>query len=149
MISQRIRSEAKGVSGEWRRMITKQQYHRLMNEHEAHGNITVSALKADTSRPTARKYVRAGKSPAELQAKHTWRTRPDPLSGIWLKAEAMLEAAPELEAKAPFWRIGGNVLNRLSQESNGRPQNSIHQDLILPVRQAWCGAFQFYSITSG
>ena len=83
-------------------MITKQQYHRLMNEHQAHGNITVSALKADTSRPTARKYVRAGKSPAQLQAKHTWRTRPDPVSGIWPQAQAMLEAAPELEAKALF-----------------------------------------------
>lgn len=83
-------------------MITKQQYHRLMNEHQAHGNISRSALKADTSRPTARKYVRAGKSPAELQAKHTWRTRPDPLRGIWRQAEAMLEAAPELEAKALF-----------------------------------------------
>jgi transposase InsO family protein len=83
-------------------MITKQQYHRLMNEHQAHGNITVSALKADTSRPTARKYVGAGKSPAELQAKHTWRTRSDPVSGIWPQAQAMLEAAPELEAKAIF-----------------------------------------------
>src|SRR5260221_8078571 len=83
-------------------MITNQQYHRLMNEHQAHGNITVSALKSDTSRPTARKYVRAGKSPAELQAKHVWRTRPDPLSGIWPQAEVMLVAAPELEAKALF-----------------------------------------------
>jgi hypothetical protein len=73
-----------------------------MNEHQAHGNITVSALKADTSRPTARKYVQAGKSPAELQAKHAWRTRPDPVSGIWPLAEQMLEAAPELEAKALF-----------------------------------------------
>lgn len=83
-------------------MITKQQYHRLMSEHQAHGNVTVSALKADTSRPTARKYVRAGKSPAQLQAKHTWRTRSDPVSGIWPQAQAMLEAAPELEAKALF-----------------------------------------------
>jgi transposase len=83
-------------------MITKQQYHRLMNEHQAHGNITVSALNADTSRPTARKYVRAGKTPAELQAKHTWRTRPDPVSGIWPQAEVMLTAAPELEAKTLF-----------------------------------------------
>jgi hypothetical protein len=83
-------------------MITKQQYHRLMNEHQVHGNITLSALKADTSRPTARKYIDAGYLPDELQAKHTWRTRPDPLIGIWPKAEAMLEAAPELEAKSLF-----------------------------------------------
>ena len=83
-------------------MITKEQYHRLMNEHQANGNITVSALRADTSRPTARKYVRAGRSPAQLQVKHTWRTRPDPLSGIWPQAETMLAAAPELEAKTLF-----------------------------------------------
>src|SRR4051812_4130200 len=68
-------------------MITKQQYHRLMNEHEAHGNITVSALKADTSRPTARKYVRAGKSSAELQAKHPWRTPEFPVTS-WSRCGA-------------------------------------------------------------
>jgi hypothetical protein len=38
-----------------------------MNEHQVHGNITLSALKADTSRPTARKYIDAGYLPDQLQ----------------------------------------------------------------------------------
>ena len=59
-------------------------------------------MKADTSRPTARKYLKAGKPPAELQTKHTWRTRADPLEKIWPQAKVMLEEAPDLEAKTLF-----------------------------------------------
>src|SRR5512133_1227856 len=83
-------------------MITKQQYRRLMSEYQETGNVMVSAMKADMSRPTARKYLQAGQPAAELQAKHTWRTRVDPLETIWPAAEAMLKEAPELEAKALF-----------------------------------------------
>ena len=83
-------------------MITKQQYRRLMNENQETGNVSISALKAGISRPTARKYLKAGQSPEELQAKHTWRTRTDPLEKIWPKAQAMLSEAPDLEAKALF-----------------------------------------------
>ncbi len=83
-------------------MITKQQYHRLMNEYQANGNVTVSAMKANVSRPTARKYLKSGKAPDERQVKHDWRTRNDPLMDFWPKAEAMLKDAPELEAKMLF-----------------------------------------------
>jgi transposase len=84
------------------RMITKQQYRKLMSEYQTTGNLTVSALKADVSRPTARKYVVAAQPPNELQAKHSWRTRKDPLLEIWPQAEKLLAEAPELEAKALF-----------------------------------------------
>jgi hypothetical protein len=83
-------------------MIRNQQYRRLMNEYEKTGNMTKSAQLADVSRPTARKYLEARQEPAALQAKHDWRTRPDPLAGIWPEAEARLQDAPELEAKALF-----------------------------------------------
>jgi hypothetical protein len=83
-------------------MITKQQYKRLMNEYNQTGKIGVSALKADVARHTARKYITAGKGPAELQAQHTWRTRPDPLDKIWAEVTSMLAAAPELEAKTLY-----------------------------------------------
>jgi transposase len=73
-----------------------------MNEYERTGNVTKIAQLADLSRPTARKYLKAQKAPAELQAKHTWRTRPDPLVAVWPEAEARLKDAPELEAKALF-----------------------------------------------
>lgn len=83
-------------------MITKQQYRKLMSEYQETGNVTVSAMKADVSRPTARKYLEAAQPPSELQAKHTWRTREDPLVEIWPQAEAMLAESPDLEATALF-----------------------------------------------
>ena len=83
-------------------MITNQQYKRLMSEYKKTDNLTDSAMKADVDRHTARKYLEAGKSPAELQAQHTWRTRPDPLDSIWKEAAQMLWDAPELEAKTLF-----------------------------------------------
>jgi hypothetical protein len=83
-------------------MITNQQYKWLMSEYEKTGKIMVSAMKADVDRHTARKYIEAGKCPAELQAKHMWRTRPDPLDRIWDEVAAMLRDAPELEAKTLF-----------------------------------------------
>jgi hypothetical protein len=83
-------------------MITQQQYKRLMSEYEKTGKISVSGMKADMDRHTARKYIEAGKSPAELQAKHTWRTRLDPLAKVWPEVVRMLQEAPELEAKTLF-----------------------------------------------
>src|ERR1039458_5364858 len=84
------------------RMITQQQYRKLMKEYQATGNVTNRALKAAMSRPTARKHVTAAQPPQELQTKHHWRTRQDPLVEIWPQAEALLAEAPELEAKALF-----------------------------------------------
>jgi hypothetical protein len=83
-------------------MITNQQYQRLMSEYKRTGKISVSAMKADVHPQTARKYIKAGRSPAEGQAKHTWRTRPDPLDKIWPEGTSMLRDAPELEAKTLF-----------------------------------------------
>ena len=80
-----------------------------MSEYQATGNVSVSALKADVSRPTARKYLEAGQPPEELQGKRTWRTRRDPLAGIWPKAEAMLRETPDLEAKALFEHLWGQA----------------------------------------
>lgn len=83
-------------------MITQKQYKRLMSEYDKTGKITLSAMKADVERQTARKYIKAGKGPAELQAKHDWRTRPDPLAKVWDEAQRMLQGAPELESKTLF-----------------------------------------------
>src|ERR1035441_456224 len=88
-------------------MITNKQYQRLMSEYEKTGKLVVSAMKADVHPQTARKYVAAAQPPAELQAKHTWRTRPDPVAGIWERAKQMLSKAPELEAKELFEYLCG------------------------------------------
>src|SRR3974377_237638 len=83
-------------------MITKQPYRKLMSEYQETGNVTNSAMKAGMSRRIARKYLQAGQPPEELQAKHTWRTRKDPLVEIGPQAAAMLEETQDLEAKALF-----------------------------------------------
>ena len=88
-------------------MITKKQYQRLMSEYQKTGKIGVSAMKADVHLQTAAQYLEAAQPPAELQAKHDWPTRTDPVAGIWPKAQAMLEQAPELEAKELFAYLCG------------------------------------------
>lgn len=62
----------------------------------------MSAMKAGMSRTTARNYLRQDDVMEQRQVPHTWRTRADPLEGIWPQALAMLGQAPELEAKALF-----------------------------------------------
>jgi transposase len=84
-------------------MVTESQLNQLRKEYKKKGNMTVSAMKSGMDRKTARKYLRqSGKSPKELQVKHTWRTRSDPLAQIWEQARQMLEDAPDLEAKTVF-----------------------------------------------
>jgi len=88
-------------------MIAKQKYHRLMKEYQSTGNVSLSALKADVSRPTARKYLDAQQPPEGVQVRHTWRTRPDPLAAVWPQIEAMLRQAPELEARTLLEHFAG------------------------------------------
>lgn len=80
-----------------------------MSEYQETGSVSKSAMRAGMTRPTARKYLAAKQPPQELQVKHTWRTRVDPLAGIWPTAEQMLSEAPELEAKALFDTCGNAV----------------------------------------
>lgn len=87
-----------------------------MKEYHTTENVTVSAMKADMSRPTARKYLEAQQPPEQLQGKHTWRTRPDPLEKVWPEAEGMLKEAPELEAKALFEHLRGKYPWHLKPE---------------------------------
>jgi transposase InsO family protein len=80
-------------------MVTKRQLIRLFKEFSKKGNMTHSAMKADLDPKTAAKYINENcQSPEELQVKHRWRTRLDPLASIWDKAVQMLEDAPELES---------------------------------------------------
>jgi len=78
-----------------------------MKEYQSTGNVTSSAMKANLSRPTARKYLEAQQPPDRLQVKHTWRTRIDPLAAVWPQVEAMLRQAPELEAKTLLEHFAG------------------------------------------
>ena len=120
-------------------MIAKQQYHRLMKEYQNTGNVTSSAMKADISRPTARKYLEAQRPPDRLQVKHTWRTRADPLAAVWPQVEAMLLQAPELEAKTLLehftarepWNISTRHLRTLQRRvSRWRLQNGPDKEVF-------------------
>lgn len=72
-----------------------------MNEYEKTGLVGQAALKASMDRKTAARYLVCGHGPQEREARW-WRTREDPLKGIWPEAERWLTRAPELEAKALF-----------------------------------------------
>ena len=67
----------------------------------------MSSNKAGMTRTTARKYLRQADPTEQKKEPHTWRTRSDPLEGMWGKAEAMLKRAPELEAKALLEHLSG------------------------------------------
>jgi hypothetical protein len=73
-----------------------------MREMTKHGQLGVAAVRAGMDRKTARKYVRTGKLPSELEAPRTWRTRPDPFEQEWDDVVALLRESPGLEAKTLF-----------------------------------------------
>jgi transposase len=98
-------------------MITNKQYRKLMSEYQKEAKIVVSAMKADVHPQTARKYIQAAQPPAELQRKHDWRTRPDPLAAIWEPARQMLSQAPELEAKELFEYLRGIYGEQISDSA--------------------------------
>jgi transposase len=83
--------------------ITDHQYQRLMNEmNQGDGVIGHAAMKSGMDRKTARRYLRAGQGPADLNKPHTWRTREDPVKAIWDEAERQLHNNPGLEAQELF-----------------------------------------------
>jgi transposase InsO family protein len=85
-----------------RAMITARQINRLLVEFNKKGQLNMSAMKAGMTRKTAAKYVKLNDPQDPPKVRHTWRTRPDGFVDVWPVAEAMLAAAPELEAKIIF-----------------------------------------------
>jgi len=74
-----------------------------MKEMQKHGAIGLAADRSGMDRKTARKYVRAGKLPSELEQPRWWRTRKDPIGADdWAFVEAQLQESPALEAKTLF-----------------------------------------------
>jgi transposase len=83
-------------------MINLKQYQRLREKYAQTHNMSLSALQTGIDPKTARKYLQGNRTPQQRQQPHTWATRPDPLAGVWPRAEQMLTDAPELEAKVLF-----------------------------------------------
>lgn len=74
-----------------------------MREMQKHGAIGLAADRSGMDRKTARRYVREGKLPSELEEPRWWRTRKDPIAEQdWSFVEAQLAESPTLEAKTLF-----------------------------------------------
>jgi hypothetical protein len=61
-----------------------------------------AADKAGMDEKTARKYMRLGKLPNEVEKEHSWRTREDPFEEVWEEVRKKLEINSGLEAKTLF-----------------------------------------------
>ena len=83
-------------------MVTDQQVRRLFKLVQTEENFGIAAIKAGMGEKTARKYLRLGKLPGELDTAHTWRTRQDPFEDVWHEIKSMLEINAGLEAKTIF-----------------------------------------------
>ena len=56
-------------------MISDRQVRRVIELRQTEKTKALAADKAGMDVKTARKYVRMGKMPSEVQARHTWQTR--------------------------------------------------------------------------
>ena len=84
------------------RPVTDQQVQRFMHYRQQLPQ-AIAAAKAGMSERTARKFERDPKLPSQRKAPRHWRTRPDPLAGLWDEVVVpMLEANPGLRAVTIF-----------------------------------------------
>jgi transposase InsO family protein len=108
-------------------MINARQINRLLLEFNQKGKLNMSAMKAGMTRKTAAKYLKLKDPQDPPRIRHTWRTRPDEFAEVWPQVEAMLAAAPELEAKSIF--------EHLLERSPGRFQEGHLRTFQRRVRQ--------------
>ena len=95
-------------------MVTDQQVRRLMALIPREPTLCLAAAKAGMDEETARKYRRSGQLPSEVQAPHTWRTRPDPFAEVWGEVVLLLEVNPGLQAKTVFEHLQRQYPGRFS-----------------------------------
>ena len=71
-------------------MVTDQQVRKLMNLIKKGKTIEQAAAKTGTSDKTARKWLKIGHFPSELESpNHNWRTRGDPFEKDWTEIEEL------------------------------------------------------------
>ncbi len=75
-------------------MVTDRQVRRLVKLVQKGKTKAAAADKAGMDEKTARKYLRLGKLPSELEVEHTWRTREDPFVEVWEEVKGKLEVYP-------------------------------------------------------
>lgn len=83
-------------------MKTDHEIRRLYRIMQTEKDLSLASARAGMDPKTARRYLRTGKLPSELQRPHDWRTRKDPFTGIRTEVEEYLCENPGLEAKTLF-----------------------------------------------
>lgn len=83
-------------------MVTEQQVRRLRMLINISKTKAIAATKAGMDEKTARKYLKTGKMPKEMQKPHDWRTREDPFERDWAEIEEMIQTNSNLESKTIF-----------------------------------------------
>ena len=78
------------------------QVRRLFVAMESGDGVGRAAMKAGMHRNTAARHRGRGLLPSDRAEPRAYRTRPDPFHAEWPSLEAMLRAAPGLEAKTLF-----------------------------------------------
>jgi len=81
------------------RQATDAQVKELRRQLNQGASLHKAAMKAAMDRKTARKYRDQGRLPSESPRPHTWRTRADPLAGVWPGLEELLQRESGLQAK--------------------------------------------------
>ena len=83
--------------------VTDAQVKALRRLLQEGASLRRAALKTDMDRKSARKY-RAGRPlPSEARRPHTWRTRPDPLAGVWPELAALFGNRRAKGVLPHFW----------------------------------------------
>src|SRR5512135_960990 len=82
---------------------TDAQVRIMMRERQKGKTQEQAAASANLrSRKTVAKYEGLKHLPSELKQRRQYRTRRDPFAEHWPEVQALLDGAPELEAKALF-----------------------------------------------
>jgi hypothetical protein len=83
-------------------MVTDQQVRRLFKLSQTERTQEMAAAKAGLDVKTARKYLRAKRTPSEMKPVRHWKTHPDCFEEVWPALREQLQAHPGLEAKTLF-----------------------------------------------
>ena len=109
-------------------MVTDRQVRQLMSRLTVGATLVKSAMRADMSEKTARKYRDVGKMPSELGGGlRTWVTRQDPFVDVLDELREQLEQGPGLQAKT--------LLKWLQGRHPGRFEDSQLRTLQRRVRE--------------
>jgi hypothetical protein len=79
-------------------VVRRSQLTKLVIERNRGSTISMCAMKAGVSRKTACKYLRQDNAMEQRRVPHTWRTREDPLEGLFAVTRSALWERPDLAA---------------------------------------------------